>query len=157
MYLGEKKWYIFKNFFFRWSFRLKMGQNVICQKKYRWPRGGLKYFLFSIVALWWNSHHFSPKKFFCSSKNDKVDQMILLWPNEKTAILGAREELFRAKKVRISPLSNWLKQKKFWTPPLPPITNLKKITFRLFSNPKLHPKKKFLKIDHFFSPKFTQN
>ena len=29
MYLGEKKWYIFKNFFYGWSFGLERGQNVI--------------------------------------------------------------------------------------------------------------------------------
>ena len=138
---GEKIIY-FQEFFFPMKFWVGNGPKCdFFPKKYRGPRGGPKFFLLSLVALWWNSIHFSPKKFFCSFKNDKVDQMILLWPIEKTAILGAREELFRAKKVRISPLSHWSNQKIFVYPPGPYITNLKKITFSVFYNQKHHWKK----------------
>ena len=32
LYLGDRKWSIFKNFFFRWSFGLEKTKNVIFQK-----------------------------------------------------------------------------------------------------------------------------
>ena len=35
LYLGDRKWSIFKNFFFRWSFGLEKTQNFI-EKKNSW-------------------------------------------------------------------------------------------------------------------------
>ena len=42
LYLGDRKWSIFKNFFFRWSFGLEKTQNVIFLKFVIGSSGGVK-------------------------------------------------------------------------------------------------------------------
>ena len=91
------------------------------------------------------------QKFFSSLKNDKVDQMTYLWPNEKVTILGLEKYFLGLNRSEFHHKTIGDQKKKIWTPPWPPIKNWRNFGFLDLSDPKRDPKKKSLKPCQFYT------
>ena len=130
MYLGDRKWSLFKNFLFRWHFWVgKDWKGDFFQICDRGQRGG-------VTNIFWFYQWLSGEILtFFAPKSFSVAQVNFV-------ISGATRKLFRVKKVSISPQSHWWNQKIYLTLPLPSIANLKKITFLVFTTQNVIEKKK---------------